>query len=1058
MTRRLPGNDGAWQEPMLQSPVLAKLTRPRTHQAVARERLFALLDGARDCPLVWIDSPPGSGKTTLAATYLQSRGCGEVWYQVDPGDCDPATFFHYLSSAVKGRGSARLPQLSPEHLNDLPAFTRRFFRQCFARVPLLVLDNFQEAADPLLSDLLRHAVEEVPPRCNILVLSRTGPPGSLAELEARGLLARVDWSDVQLTLDETRAMSAKRGVAEDWIVQALHQQASGWAAGVTLMLERFKRAGTGAGQLSGDTRESVFNYFATLVFDQASDTTQESLLALAFLPRMTPALAIAATGNPDAWRMLESFHRRQLFTDRRPGPEPVYQFHALFREFLQTRLVQVRPAESHAHLMQQTAQLLIRHGDWEPAFELLVEAGAWVDAHQLLLDRAQTLMESGRWKTLVRWVDALPLGDLERAPWLQYWRACALAQIAPAAAVPAYSKARTQFEQRNDKLGVILSTAGLLQVCSVDHADYGTVEGLLDGLAQDVSVPGLLTEDQELAVLGALIWSAFFVVPWHPCIAGAFERIQRLLQTVRATSVSLPAAISALTVASQSAQMIHSQRLREIVRRLAASEDASPLLSCWGLFQVAHSYFLNAQYENAFEHFDRIWSLAQEHDLKKVVTAALMHRFMVDFRLADTRTTENTMARIEALPAPTNDYSRSLLACYRGRFAQLHGHLQSGADLAHESQTFMVRTGSRFHEFIFGVINAEMLMHAGRLEDARPFLARSREIVQRSPVLVNMGATVTMIEAWAMQMQGDSRACASLLHSALKDSKIDYRWCQLRYIDTTLAHMLPIALEEKIEADQARWLIRTFRLRPPSADIERWPWPLRVRTLGGFEVEVDERPLEVGRKTPRKVLALLKALVAMGPREVPEQQLIDALWPDDEGDAGHKALSITVLRLRRLLGDNDLIRQQGGKLSIDPQRCWVDAWAFERKLAAKDAGSLDKALALYGGSFLPDDTDASFTVAARERLRAKFVHALGELGRRLEAQHRFDEAIGWYLRGLEADPIIETFYQGLMRCYVALDRRTEAIAAYRRLKQTLSVTLGLQPAASTESLYQQLRN
>jgi len=231
-----------------------------------------------------------------------------------------------------------------------------------------------------------------------------------------------------------------------------------------------------------------------------------------------------------------------------------------------------------------------------------------------------------------------------------------------------------------------------------------------------------------------------------------------------------------------------------------------------------------------------------------------------------------------------------------------------------------------------------------------------------------------------------------------------------------------------------------------------------VRTLGGFEVEVDERPLEVGRKTPRKVLALLKALVAMGPREVPEQQLIDALWPDDEGDAGHKALSITVLRLRRLLGDNDLIRQQGGKLSIDPQRCWVDAWAFERRLAAKDAGSLDKALALYGGSFLPDDTDASFTVAARERLRAKFVHALGELGRRLEAQHRFDEAIGWYLRGLEADPIIETFYQGLMRCYVALDRRTEAIAAYRRLKQTLSVTLGLQPAASTESLYQQLRN
>ena len=93
----------------------------------------------------------------------------------------------------------------------------------------------------------------------------------------------------------------------------------------------------------------------------------------------------------------------------------------------------------------------------------------------------------------------------------------------------------------------------------------------------------------------------------------------------------------------------------------------------------------------------------------------------------------------------------------------------------------------------------------------------------------------------------------------------------------------------------------------------------------------------------------------------------------------------------------------------------------------------------------------------RERLRAKFVHAPGELGRQLEAHQRYEEAIGWYLRGLEADPIIETFYQGLMRCYVALDRRTEAIAAYRRLKQTLSVTLGLAPSTTTERLHLSVR-
>ena len=74
-----------------------------------------------------------------------------------------------------------------------------------------------------------------------------------------------------------------------------------------------------------------------------------------------------------------------------------------------------------------------------------------------------------------------------------------------------------------------------------------------------------------------------------------------------------------------------------------------------------------------------------------------------------------------------------------------------------------------------------------------------------------------------------------------------------------------------------------------------------------------------------------------------------------------------------------------------------------------------------------------------------------------EARDRFDEAIGWYLKGLDADPIVESFYQGLMRCYGKLDRRTESIAAYRRLKQTLSITLGLAPSPVTEKLYQSLR-
>ena len=46
---------------------------------------------------------------------------------------------------------------------------------------------------------------------------------------------------------------------------------------------------------------------------------------------------------------------------------------------------------------------------------------------------------------------------------------------------------------------------------------------------------------------------------------------------------------------------------------------------------------------------------------------------------------------------------------------------------------------------------------------------------------------------------------------------------------------------------------------------------------------------------------------------------------------------------------------------------------------------------------------------------------------------------------------------GLMRAYASLDRRTEALAAYQRMKRLLSISLGVQPSAQSERLFQGLR-
>ncbi len=74
-----------------------------------------------------------------------------------------------------------------------------------------------------------------------------------------------------------------------------------------------------------------------------------------------------------------------------------------------------------------------------------------------------------------------------------------------------------------------------------------------------------------------------------------------------------------------------------------------------------------------------------------------------------------------------------------------------------------------------------------------------------------------------------------------------------------------------------------------------------------------------------------------------------------------------------------------------------------------------------------------------------------------EAAGHWEKAMAHYLKGLEADDLVEAFHLGLMRCYRALGRPAEAITAFRRLRQTLSVVLGIAPSPAAEALAQELR-
>ena len=227
--------------------------------------------------------------------------------------------------------------------------------------------------------------------------------------------------------------------------------------------------------------------------------------------------------------------------------------------------------------------------------------------------------------------------------------------------------------------------------------------------------------------------------------------------------------------------------------------------------------------------------------------------------------------------------------------------------------------------------------------------------------------------------------------------------------------------------------------------------PVEVRTFGHFAVHVGGEPLRFGRKTPARPLALLKYLASCG-GQAADLHAAAALWPARSPSA-LASLSVNVHRLRRLLEHADALLYQDRTLALGDGVVWCDALAFE---AALDGADYERAIALYAGDFLLYEDAAPWMLAARLRLRARFVHACAVLGRRYSDAARWEDARACYQRGLEVDELAEDLCLGLMRAVAALKRPVDGVAAFRRLERSLAQGPGVQPALATRALYKRL--
>ena len=163
--------------------------------------------------------------------------------------------------------------------------------------------------------------------------------------------------------------------------------------------------------------------------------------------------------------------------------QPVYQFHALFREFLLAEgKRRLAPEERHAALDRAAGQLVAR-GDFDAAAALYLEAKAWPALVGLTL-HAGTRRCSPRdgARRSLDWLAAMPAEIREAEPRLALGEAYAVMYDEPARCKALLERAFEGFVARNDVRRQLLTAAAAIDCHYFEWADFAPLDRWIDVL------------------------------------------------------------------------------------------------------------------------------------------------------------------------------------------------------------------------------------------------------------------------------------------------------------------------------------------------------------------------------------------------------------------------------------------------------------------------------------------------------------------------------------------------------------------------------------------------
>jgi len=395
--------------------------RPRLYEKID----LAIQNGAR---LTLIAAPAGFGKTTAISSWAQQNGRRTAWVSLDENDNEPTIFWAYLIAALqtvqpefgKNLGAdlpGSLPNpieiILPELVNELAELDSPI---------ILVLDDYHTISNQEIHDSMAFLLNHQTPQLHLAIATRADPPLPVPRLRAQRALIELRSEDLRFNLEEARIfLNEIIGLGltpED--IRLLERRTEGWGVGLVLAAQSMQGRSDKHEFISAfsGSHHFILEYLIEEVLNRQPDPVREFLLRTSILDQFCGPLCETVTGTENSAKILDQFHKDNLFIVPLDLEHTWYRYHHLFGDLLANHLQKEFSKEETQRLHRRASHWYEQEKRLDKAIQYALNGKDYERAADLIKQTAGEMIANGQVNVLLQWINALPESALKGHPQL----------------------------------------------------------------------------------------------------------------------------------------------------------------------------------------------------------------------------------------------------------------------------------------------------------------------------------------------------------------------------------------------------------------------------------------------------------------------------------------------------------------------------------------------------------------------------------------------------------------------------------------------------------------